>query len=89
MRRIDCCLKFQEEALRESPAKISKLLANHCLKGSVTMQKQLVCGVFSPIAVDEGFNCLPYCIVLLLKRRIFLLSPIFQLHLSDCVLPFI
>lgn len=52
------------------------------------MQKQLVC-VFSPIAVDEGFYCPLHCIVLLLERRIFLLSPIFQLDLSNCVLPFI
>lgn len=46
--RTDCCLKFQEEVLRESPDKCSKLLANHCLKGSVTMQKQLVSG-FPPL----------------------------------------
>lgn len=52
------------------------------------MQKQLVCGFF-PIAVDEGSYCPLYHIVLLLKRRIFLLGPIFQLDLSNCVLPFI
>lgn len=43
------------------------------------MQKHLVCGFFT-IAVEESLYCPLYRIILLLKRSIFLPSPIFQLN---------
>lgn len=86
LRRTHWCIMHKKEVFRDCLAKMAKLmskpLAYHCLKGSVTMQKQLLCGCF-PIATEESFYCLFYCLtvftVLLLKGKIFLITPVFQI----------
>lgn len=83
----------KKEVFRDCLAKMAKLmskpLAYHCLKGSVTMQKQLLCGCF-PIATEESFYCLFYCPYSpSLKGKDFPNHSSLSDCLSNCVWPFI